>query len=263
MRFSKWRPGRNDNVNLSERDGVRSLHLGSERVQSAMRLACPDDLELAYTRAMMGFLLFEERPQRITMIGLGGGSLAKFVYRRLPWVGTTVVEVNPRVLAAARGFFFLPAEDERFHVELAEGGEYASAHPESADVLMVDGFDDGSHADTLCTLEFYHAAREALTGNGILVLNFFGNDRRLDAYLKRVEASFDGRVLCLEAERDGNVIAFALKRNLNKIPWGELRERAKKLEQAYGLPFPKFVRGLRKMNPHTDRNLLFKPPGNS
>lgn len=263
MRFSRWRPGRDDSVNLSEKDGVRSLHLGSDRVQSAMRLSRPNDLELAYTQAMMGFLLFEERPDTITMIGLGGGSLAKFVYHRLPWVRTTVVEVSPQVLAAARSFFFLPDADGRFHVELAEGSEYVSAHPESADVLMVDGFDDGSQVDKLSTREFYDAAREGLTRNGILVVNFFGSDKRFDTYLKRIEASFGGRVLCLEAERDGNVIVFALTRNVGKIPWEDLRQRAKSLEQAYGLPFPKFVQGLLKMNPHTDRNLLLTPPGNS
>ena len=69
---------------VSERFGVRSLHIGSDTIQSAMRLARPNDLELAYTRSMMAFLLFTERPARVLMIGLGGGSLAKFIYHRMP-----------------------------------------------------------------------------------------------------------------------------------------------------------------------------------
>src|SRR5688500_19561600 len=45
-------------VYVSERHGVRSLHIGSDTVQSSMRLSRPNDLELSYTRSMMAFLLF-------------------------------------------------------------------------------------------------------------------------------------------------------------------------------------------------------------
>lgn len=62
---------------LSEQDGVRSLHLGGSMVQSAMRIAAPNELELVYTQCMMGFLLFHPKPGHVLMIGLGGGSLAQ------------------------------------------------------------------------------------------------------------------------------------------------------------------------------------------
>src|SRR5450631_264933 len=43
--------------------------------QSEMRLDDPEALVSAYTRKMMGFLLFRRRPRTVLMIGLGGGSL--------------------------------------------------------------------------------------------------------------------------------------------------------------------------------------------
>ena len=96
--FANWRMRKPadaaDAVHVSEKFGVRSLHIGSETIQSSMRIARPYDLELSYTRSMMAFLLFNERPGRVLMIGLGGGSLAKFIYHRLPWVTTEVVEVD-------------------------------------------------------------------------------------------------------------------------------------------------------------------------
>ena len=49
-----------------------------------MSLDEPDALVTAYTRKMMAFLLFNPAPKRIAMVGLGGGSLAKFCYRNLP-----------------------------------------------------------------------------------------------------------------------------------------------------------------------------------
>src|SRR5512147_2347829 len=91
-------------VEVSERDGVRYLHLGSDTIQSAMRIARPDDLELSYTRCMLAFLLFVPMPLHVLMIGLGGGSLAKYVLSRMPLTRVTAVEINPQVIAAARQF---------------------------------------------------------------------------------------------------------------------------------------------------------------
>ena len=65
MRFGKkiFRSARDDEIDVSESSGVRSLHLGTPAIQSAMRLARPDALELAYTRTMMAFLLFHPDPE--------------------------------------------------------------------------------------------------------------------------------------------------------------------------------------------------------
>lgn len=59
----------------------RSLHFSFDGVQSCMDLLDPDRLTLAYTRRMMAFLLFNSAPVRVLLLGLGGGSLAKFCYR--------------------------------------------------------------------------------------------------------------------------------------------------------------------------------------
>ena len=80
---------------LTERDGILALHFNDLSVQSEMSIDMPDELVIGYTRAMMSFLLFEPSPKRIAMIGLGGGSLAKYCYRYLPRTEITVVEINP------------------------------------------------------------------------------------------------------------------------------------------------------------------------
>ena len=86
--LGKWKIGRafsrEVTVEVSEQDGIRSMHLGSDTVQSSMRLDDPSALVLSYTRAMMAFLLFRPRPAHLLMLGLGGGSLPKFVYKHFP-----------------------------------------------------------------------------------------------------------------------------------------------------------------------------------
>src|SRR6187455_3487789 len=123
-RPGSWGSDKRPAVELSEEGGVRCLHLGSSMVQSAMRMKAPNDLELVYTQYMMGFLLFHPHPRDILMIGLGGGSLAKFVYHSLPLTRTVVVEINPDVVAVARSYFFVPGDDDRLRVQITEGSEY-------------------------------------------------------------------------------------------------------------------------------------------
>src|SRR3954471_11878845 len=111
-------------VTIAEEGGVRSLHIGGLAIQSAMRLSSPDELELHYTRAMMSFLLFSPQPEHILMIGLGGGSIAKFLHRRMPASRTTVVEIRREVATAARAYFSLPDDDDRLSVVIADGARY-------------------------------------------------------------------------------------------------------------------------------------------
>ncbi|PTR14423.1 polyamine aminopropyltransferase [Nitrosospira sp. Is2] len=236
-------------VELSEEDGIRSLHLGSSMIQSAMRLSAPNDLELAYTKYMMGFLLFHPDPQDILMIGLGGGSLAKFVYHRLPLVRTVVIEINPEVVAAARSYFFVPVDDDRLQVRSEEGSEYLASHPNIADVVMVDGFDEGCQVPALCTTDFYDSARDALKRNGVLVVNLLSRDKRFHDYMTRIENSFNGRVASVTVEPHGNVIAFAFKHSPGKRVWENLPARARDFETELALPFTRLVDRLQRSNP--------------
>ncbi|MFP3747784.1 spermidine synthase, partial [Achromobacter sp. SIMBA_011] len=83
----------------------------------------PVRLELGYTRVMMGFLLLQPAPARISMLGLGGGSLAKYCYRHLPDSAMEAVEINPQVIAL-RDVFRIPHDDARFAVVCADGADY-------------------------------------------------------------------------------------------------------------------------------------------
>jgi spermidine synthase len=130
-------------------------------VQSEMRLSRPDDLVLSYARAMMCFVLFHPQPEHIVMVGLGGGSLAKFCYRYLPHCRITVLELNPEVIAL-REQFAIPRDNARFRVIEADAVDYMSKLDNSADVLLVDGFDADGLPPALGSSAFYHDCRRAL-----------------------------------------------------------------------------------------------------
>jgi spermidine synthase len=255
MKFlAKWRVRKpsedSQTAYVSERYGVRSLHIGSDTVQSSMRLTRPNDLELSYTRSMMGFLLFAPKPKRVVLIGLGGGSVAKFVYHRLPSTRVTAVEVSAQVLGIARQYFHVPENDERFEVILGDGSEYVAREDVEADVLAVDGYGADAHAEELASRSFYADCRKRLAPGGVFVVNLWGGDKQFTILLQRIQTAFPGGTLCLPAERPGNVIVFAFRDQPSPFDWTSLEQRAQLLEDQFGLEFGRFVEGLRKMNRH-------------
>lgn len=259
-RFPRRRSHDASGVQVSEKDGVRSLHLGSERVQSALRVAAPGCLELAYTRAMMGFLLFQPEPADVLMIGLGGGSLARFIHARMPRTRVVAVEILPEVITAARLMFGLPPDDERLRVEPGDGADYVAAHPAGADTILLDAYDDRCPTPALASEPFYAETRRALKPGGVLVVNYQGDDRRLDGHLLALERVFDARVVLAQPEPRSNVVAFALRDRPDAIAWDELKRRAAALDARYELGFGDLLRSFRDLNAHSARALRLAPP---
>jgi spermidine synthase len=240
---------RASSVEVSEARGVRTLHLGGDAIQSAIRLSRPGELELAYTRAMMAFLLFAPAPRDAVMIGLGGGSIARFVHERMTGTRMTVVEISAKVVAAARAFFGLPEEDGRLSVVVADGADHVTGRAGACDVLLLDAFEDGRSVPSLATQAFYDACFAVLRPGGVFVVNFIADEPHFGAYLARIERAFSGRVLCLPAEDRVNMIVLGLKRPAARIAIEPLKRAARDLQARYGLPFGRFVRDLVAHNP--------------
>ena len=256
----RWLAGKHSSVEVSEKRGVRALHLGGPAIQSAIRLSRPDELELHYTQAMMAFLLFEPAPRDIVMIGLGGGSIARFVSARMPESRMTVVEINPRVLAAARSLFGLPTDCERLAIDLEDGAKWVPAHRDCADVLLLDAFEDGESVRALATQAFYEGCRETLRRRGILVVNFIAEERRFGKYMARIEEAFDGKVLCLPAQDRVNMIVLAFKGGPTRVALDSLKTAARALKRRYGMPFDRFVTDLLELNTRTAAYLRIERP---
>ena len=238
-------------IAVSDARGVRTLHVGGEAIQSAMRLGDPYALALDYTRCMMAFLLFHPQPRAALMIGLGGASLPKFFHKNLKKTRLRVIELDARIVAVARQQFAVPSE---IKIEIGDGAEALA--PECCDVLVVDAYHDEAHVPKLAAAEFYDAAFLALAEPGVMVVNFMDDDRLFDAYLQRMERAFGGAVLAMPALYDPNILVFALKGGPATIEWAELRRRAAELESRFGLPFARYVSRLRSMNRSSARDLI-------
>jgi spermidine synthase len=188
----------------------RSLEFKPGMIQSAMSLSRPDRLVLRYARAMMCFTLFKPKPRDILMVGLGGGSLAKFCYRYLPGARITVLELRTDVIAL-REQFAIPPDDARFRVIHADALDYIARAPASADVLLLDGFDESGLPPALGSARFYADCRRALRPDGVMALNIFSYDPHYATMLRRLGLVFAQRLCWFNEIAGNNHIIFAVK----------------------------------------------------
>lgn len=227
-------------IEVSEARGVRVLHFAGGAAQSAMRVRDPFALELEYTRAAMLFLLLHPAPRDLGLIGLGGGSIAKFVHRYLPQIRQTAVEIRPDVIAAARTMFCLPPDDGRLQAICGDGAAWVAAQDQSLDVLIVDAYDQKRIVEALASADFYRACHRALRPGGVAVFNLWAEAGRFHIYRERIEAAFSTPVLRLPVEQGGNVVSFVQRAPITPPDAARAPEFA-----ALGLEFADFIARLR------------------
>jgi spermidine synthase len=200
-----------------------SLQFTRTEAQSRMLAWRPDQLVVDYTRTMMGVLLFRPQPGCIGMVGLGGGSQAKFCYRHLPRARIEVVEISPEVVAL-RDAFRVPRDDGRFRVVVDDGARFVRACRGRFDVLLVDGYDAAGIAPALSTPEFYADCRAALADDGVMAVNLFGDD--WPRHLAMIRHAFGRSVLAVREPRQSNRVVFAwVGQPIPPEQWPALRER--------------------------------------
>jgi len=226
---------------ILETDSERRLHFTHCSIQSVMNLDAPDALITPYTRKMMAFLLFNPQPKSIVMVGLGGGSLAKFCYRHLRKTQITVVEIDARVVAL-RDEFSVPVDDARFRIVCDDGAYYISQLSDPVDVILVDAFDPIGLAPTLAGSDFYLQAAQRLSPRGVLVMNFSGDTNRYATHIRGIRAAFGRSTRLVPVASDDNLLLFAFGRRVPQPTTARYESRAQRLQTRFELEFPRYLR---------------------
>ena len=237
--------GTYDKPFVIEEGDSRSLYFSRALTQSGMRMSDPNALEFAYTQKMMSFLLFVHQPLHILMLGLGGGSLAKYCYQFLPATRITVVEIDPHVVAF-RDQFMLPPDDARLRVLLGDAAHYLRNCEGKLDVIMIDAFDRDGFSASVCTREFYLDVRDALMPHGAMVANMVGPKLERAAHLDMVADVFNGNIIVLPIASDGNYLVFAFRDAGFEPRWRWIETQARAMQVRYGLDFPRFAIRLKR-----------------
>ena len=234
-------------IEVVDKGDIRSLHFGNPNRQSALSLSQPDRLELSYIRAMLLNLVLAPPPENILILGLGGGSLAKFLLQQYPAARLIAVEYRSGMPPVAREFFGLP-NDPRLTLIQADACDYICqaivSDPPVFDHIYIDAFDQDGLSPSINQSAFFAACSQLLHPEGSLAINLWGHHRQcLDYSLRLLNTHFPNRILRLSVPDKSNVIGFALGRSVMRDHAEEIR-RATELEQGLLLELPTFLAAL-------------------
>ena len=249
-------------IEVIEVKGVRSLHFGSHPRQSSMLLSDPNKLELDYVRAMASWLLFKTTLNEDALIvGLGGGSLTKYLLQNFPDCRLKAVEFRKSVVKIARSHFGLPL-DPRLKIIVDDGGDYIrqreESHRERYTLLFIDAFDHEGMSASICNEAFFDACKALLKKDGILVINLWGGTTNLEfqQVSQWLGCVFNWQVIFLPVRDRGNIIALAFNDYSPLYSLKESRANALALEQQYQIEFPTFLKDLKKHNTSTFNKVI-------
>lgn len=188
-----------------------------ESVKSLGRQTCiaqdgSKRMVLNYTRMMMTSLFVQPDPQRILIIGLGGGTLPMALADLLPRARIDNVEIDPAVIRVAEAYFGFKPSD-RVQVHQADGRAYveqAVRDGKQYDLILLDAFDYTYIPKHLTTQEFLRSVKALLAPQGVLAANTFSSSDFYDQETATYASVF-GRYFNLRAN---NRVIFAVNGEL-------------------------------------------------
>jgi spermidine synthase len=154
-----------------------------------MRMAKPQVVEIDYVQRMLASLLWLPSVHwagQAVQLGLGAGAITRFTAVQLK-MATTVVEINPQVVAVNAAYFHLPARGRGGagrRGRLAGPGRAASVR-----LLHVDLYDHEAAAPVLDDVDFYRACRAVLEEGGLMSVNLFGRHASFHDSIARIAAA--------------------------------------------------------------------------
>ncbi|MBN8220234.1 MAG: fused MFS/spermidine synthase [Spirochaetes bacterium] len=159
-------------VSVHDADGKRYISIGAQE-QSGVNLANKREWVYTYMYLLsLGILAAEpgiaDRPARVLIIGLGGGSFSDFLAEVYPQWSIDVVEINPAVIRLAKKYFPI---DKRVNIIEADGRAFLAKTKNKYDVILMDAFGEHYIPPELYTVEYFTLLKSRLVGGGLTLMN--------------------------------------------------------------------------------------------
>lgn len=221
------------NILVEENDGLRCLKFNvksTKTQQSCMLVKQPKQLVFNYTKMLFSSLLINPNPERILIIGLGGGSMSNALHEIFPSASITNVEIDPAVIKVARSYFNF-IENQQVTSIVQDGRIFvkrAALKKQQYDWIILDAFNGDYIPEHLMTKEFLQETKNLLSTNGVLAANTFSVSE-LYNYESATYHDVFGDFFNVRNNNNSNRIILASKKPLPKA--AVIAERAQKLSK--------------------------------
>ena len=149
------------------------------------------------------------KAKKVLFLGVAGGTALLQLVSVYPNLEVTGVELDPAVIEVAKKYFGL-AKAPRIVLVADDARWYLATKTEKYDIIAIDLFVTGHIPFFTTTVEFFQLARDRLTDNGIIIMNFLsasGSGELLGPLVRTVRRVFPSTFLVSH----GNFMLVATK----------------------------------------------------
>lgn len=229
---------------ITEEGNIRSLYFGSNSLQSSMWLDAPFDLVIEYTQLQMASLLFIRNPSASLLFGLGGGSIAKFLWETFPRAPIHIVEIRSQLVEWAHTHFNVPS-CSRIQIHTEDAFAFVKQKPTRLfDLIVIDLFNKDGMSPQLEGQQFFQDCKRYLSEDGVITWNLWqsASAEFLNKSISDFCKAFGKNILYLPSKTEGNFTLIALPKPLEKYSIKDLKTRAINLNEITQLNFPFLMR---------------------
>ena len=169
------------NIVVYEDDGLRCMAFGRNvsMRQSCTSLTEPSHLVFNYAKLVLGAFYLAPSPQRILVVGMGGGNLVMAMQGAFPGVAIDTVEIDPAVVRMGRKYFgFAPGDNTKVYEE--DGRVFVKRMQRAGvkyDLVVLDAYDHEYIPEHMLTLEFLLEVKSLLSEHGVVAGNTFASSK--------------------------------------------------------------------------------------
>lgn len=195
-------------VEVHEHGGERWVYTGEDSILSLMRLDAPADPVMPNHIAMLGTLLFVDRPRSVLNLGFGTGAFERFFGDRLPDTSIISVDTSRTLVEMARKYFAIrPGRP----VIIRPAEHYLHDNTRGFDLILCDIFQGERHPDCLTNTNFHADAARSLAPGGVMAVNLSpASEQALLEILLPMRRSFR-HVMLVNLVDYGNVVVYAMQ----------------------------------------------------
>lgn len=236
-----------------EQDGVE-LHLkfdsDIEAIQSAINTEHPQNLVMENLRYLMGILMFIPAPEKILLLGVGGGSLIHFLQHYLPQSHITGVEYNSQLLDIAHTHLKLPPASDRLSYILDDAKNVIDQCSVTYDLIVVDIFEGGLTPPWLLEQPFNAQLKTCLSQQGAVAYNLLvNNEKTFSRFYNLLRKIYHQQTLCMETEDYENLLIYGLNFSTEEKTMTQHLDHCMLLAEDFDLPFSQILSVIYDINP--------------
>ena len=237
---------------IEDEAGLKALRFDGDgdAIQSLIDPQRPERLVMRNLQYLMSLLLFIPPPERILLLGVGGGALLQFLRHHYPGAHVTGVEIDADLLQRAQEELGLPPADKRLHYCIADAAEFIHSDRGRYDLIVTDIFNGPQSPDWVLQADFLQAVQQRLTEQGGAGWNLLiGSEQRFTRFYRELRRVFRQQTLCLEEDDHENLLALALNFEPPVLEMGERLQQAVELGDRLKLPLTEALAKIYQINP--------------